>query len=114
MAAGLYDFLVEQGAYFERELTVRDADGEFRDLDGFTARMSFRRRIQDTEPYFTATTENGLITLGTDGGILIVIPSEITATFASKGVYDLELVDEFGEVERLLEGEVRFSREVTR
>jgi|SRR6478735_1737551 len=115
MSAGKYNIEIEQGAYFERIFLVKDALEEIRDLDGYTARLSIRRRIEDAVPMLVLTTENHGITLGgPDGTIQVVMTSTETEELTSEGVYDLELIDEFGEVERLLQGKARFSREVTR
>jgi hypothetical protein len=48
------------------------------------------------------------------GRIDIVITDEQTSTLTSSGVYDLEMESAGGEVDRILEGKMRLSAEVTR
>lgn len=109
MKPATYDITIYQGAKFDLNLVWRDVD-----LTSYTARMQIRLR-KESEDILVSLTDGDGITLGsTAGTISIEISSEDTAalTFRS-GVYDLELVSG-GEVQRLLEGKVRVSAEVTR
>lgn len=116
MAAGSYDFLVEQGATFSKTITWKNSSNAAINLTGYTARMQFRATKASTTVLLSATTENGYITLGSSAGTIdISIPSSVTATLAApRQVYDLELQSSAGVVTRLLEGAVRLSLEVTR
>lgn len=116
MSAARYNLLIEQGAYFERVFTVYDVDGEIRDLDGYAARMEIRRKIEDAAPMLSLTDADGILLDGPHGIVQVSILSEQTEALSAinDGWYDLELVDELGEVERLIQGRVRVSREVTR
>jgi len=120
MAAGKYDITIEQGAVFERTITVHD-----RDLTGYEARMHIRKTYDATTPLLTLTSDgvDGRITItpGTDSTITLHVDATDTATLAladfHRGApYDLELVPPAGEddVERLLEGRVLLSPEVTK
>ena len=42
MSAGAYDITCEQGVTFNRTLTVKDSNGDARDLSTYTARMQVR------------------------------------------------------------------------
>ncbi len=119
MAAGLYDLYIEQGATFTKIITWKDSAGDPIDLTGFVARMQIRQTISASAVLYSATTENGGITLGGAAGtITITFPAADTAAFSFvTGVYDLELASSAlagAEVTRLLEGGVVVSKEVTR
>lgn len=114
MSAGAYDFTCEQGATFSRTLTVTDSAGDARDLSTYTARMQIRRRITDTTPLLSLTTENGRITLNSSGEISLGLDAATTAALTDGGVYDLEIESAAGVVERVIEGNFILSLEVTR
>lgn len=116
MSAGIYDFYVEQGATFLKTITWKDDNDTAINLTGYIARMQFRRSKSSTDVLFSATTENGIITLGGAAGTIVInIPATSTDDFSFYGaVYDLELESSGGIVTRLIEGSVELSREVTR
>lgn len=132
MPATSLPLYIEQGADFE--LRVQWATGDednptITDLTGFTARLQVRS---------SASSDEALVDLDTDDGIEIDEDHWITAslnaaataaldlpattdqrrvngrTWRRLGAYDLELVAPGGAVERLLEGPVYFSPEITR
>lgn len=117
MTAGRLNLVIEQGATFALALTVDDA-GTARDLTGNTMRMAVRETIDDTDPIILLTTENGRISILNQ----VTYPGAFTVELAAtdtddldftSGVYDLEVVDGVN-VERLLQGKVKLSPEVTR
>jgi hypothetical protein len=115
--ASTYDITIDKGATFSLTLNWKDGDGAPVNLAYCTARMQIRKTIKDAgDPYFTLTTENGGIVLGgADGSIALTISATDTAaTPATRGVYDLEIVNLDGVVTRLLSGDVEFTLEVTR
>jgi hypothetical protein len=116
MAAGKYDFYIEQGATFNRTIVWKDGNEDPVNLSGYTARMQVRKTVTADTPILTLTTENGKITLGGSAGtvILTLAPSDTDSLETFCGVYDLELQSASGFVTRLLEGQVTISREVTR
>jgi len=115
MAAGVYNFSIEQGTTFRRVLTLRDADGNLINLTSHTARMQIRQEIESTQVMLSLTTSNGRITLGgVNGTVTLFISDADTAALSSDGVYDLEIVSGSGEVTRILKGKVRLDQEVTR
>lgn len=115
MLAGNYNITIDQGAYFERLLTVKNPDGSVYDLSGYTARMHIRTELDSDDVMCELTTENGRITLGgEEGTVLLTIESDVTEDFDDEGVYDLELIAGDGKVYRLLKGKVRVELEVTR
>lgn len=86
-------------------------------LSNYTSgRLQIRKKITDTEPVLTLTTENGGIVLDAQNHQLLVV---ITATQTAlldftSAVYDLELVDFQGGVVRFAQGSLLLSDEVTR
>ena len=115
MLAGNYNFTIDQGAHFERVITVRNPDDSLYDLTNYTARMQIRTEIDSTSALITLTTENGKITLGDeDGTITLVLLASETADLETDGVYDIEIIDPDNKVYRVLKGKIRLELEVTR
>lgn len=115
MAAGNYDFYIEQGATFNQQFIWKDSTGALVNLTGYTARMQIRQTVSNDTVLLSLTTENGRISLGGAAGTITLTLDAATSagiTF-SRGVYDLELIHG-GVVTRLLEGQVDVSKEVTR
>lgn len=112
--SAIFDVTIEQGATWTRTLTITD-DGTPRNLTGYTARMQIRRAAADASVLLELTTVNGRITITALTGTLILSLSatETAALSWTRGVYDLEIVAGSA-VERLLEGAVTVSPEVTR
>lgn len=114
MPAGRHNFTIEQGATFARSLVWLDGNNDPHNLTGYSARMAIRPHIDDDVTVYL-TSANGRITLGGSAGtIAITIPSASTAAIVEDGVYDLEVVAPGGDVHRVLQGEIRLDREVTR
>lgn len=113
MPAGVYNFVLEQGADFSRRITYKISD-VLVDLTGYTARMKIKHRT-GAPALETLTTENGKIALGgSDGTILLTLTATDTEDLeAAAAVYDLELVSPGGVVTRLLKGDVLIDAEVT-
>lgn len=114
MAAGNYNFKIEQGSTFVEVLTWRVGQTPV-DLTGFTAKMQLRNDI-NSGVLLELTTENGRIALGgTAGTITINLPAADTALLTfEKAVYDLQLISPDNVVTRLLKGHVTIDPEVTR
>ena len=111
MAAGTYNFIVEQGATFTRQLTVKE-NNSVMDLTGYSV-ASLMRSTHDSSTVvgtFTCTVSNasgGLITMNMTASVTGAIEEGIY-------VYDLEIISGAGIVTRLLQGEVTVNPEVTR
>jgi hypothetical protein len=121
MIAGKYNILCEQGSTFSRVLLIEQPTDEdptvFEpyDLTDHTARMQVRRTIDSSTVLVSLTTENGRITInGEAGQIGLFMSDEVTSSITSSGVYDLEVVDDNGNVSRVIEGTFTLSQEVTR
>lgn len=114
MSAGAYNFICEQGTTFARTLFVKDSTDTLRDLSTYSGRMHVRRRIDDTATLVELTTTNGRMTLNANGEIYLSLSPTETSAITDSGVYDLELEDSSGNVERLIEGTFTLIKEVTR
>ena len=114
MAAGTYDFTIEQGATFSQ----RWARSGVTSATGYSARADIRvARDKTSSLVIGLTVANGRITLSSDGVSLLIdvlISSTDTAALtAGAYYYDLEIVSPTATVERLLMGTVTVSAEVT-
>ena len=111
MAARTYNFIVEQGATFTRQLTVKE-NGSAMNLTGYSV-ASLMRSTHDSSTVvgtFTCTISNasgGIITMNMTASVTGAIEEGIY-------VYDLEIISGAGIVTRLLQGEVTVNPEVTR
>lgn len=116
MAAGKYDFYIEQGATFNRTVVWKDSNEDPVNLTGYTARMQVRKAVTSPTTILDLTTENSKIALGGALGTitLTLAPTDTETLETFCGVYDLELQSASGFVTRLLEGQITISREVTR
>jgi hypothetical protein len=116
MSAGKYNFEIEQGATFRRSVTYKDSDDVAIDLSNATVRMQIRNNYSSEEAAISLSTPDSGIALESDTGVFtFTITAEQTAalTFV-QGVYDIEIEYASGDVERILEGRVKVSTEVTR
>jgi hypothetical protein len=117
MGAARFDLVIEQGATFDKTFVWKDASKVVKNLTAYTAAMQIRDTVDTTTTIAssTGTSPNITITLGgTAGTIQIVIAASATALFTfDLAVYDLE-VTTGTTVKRLLEGEVKLNKEVTR
>jgi hypothetical protein len=132
MAAGKYNFIIEQGATTNFEFVYKDSSGNPIDLTGYTARMDLRATPGASTSYLTLSSSlgpcgTGLNMSGSGGlsaskpltsgsiGVYISAASSSALTF-TEASYDLEIVSGSGNcavVTRLVEGKVTLSKEVT-
>lgn len=109
---------IVRGTDWNFQITYMDEETDLPvNLTGYTAKMEIRATPDDTEVIATLTTENGGITIdGVNGIIDLFIPHAETVELDPnfKGVYDLMLIAENGEIERLLAGSVYVIPEVTK
>jgi hypothetical protein len=111
----VYDFIrsnnnedCQQGATFERQITLKGSDGLPISLAGYTARMQIRADYDASDVVATPT-----IAVGSET-ITITLTAVQTQAIAHRTyVYDLELVNG-ASVERLLEGKFQVTPSVTR
>jgi hypothetical protein len=125
MAAARYSFTIEQGATTNIQITWQDESGSV-NLSGYGARMQMRPSATSETIYLSLSSSlqtdgTGLNMSGSDGltavqsgsiGIYISAATSSLLNFDT-AYYDLEMVNG-NEVTRLLEGQVKLSKNVTR
>lgn len=121
MAAGKYNFTIEQGTTVDFEIAYKDSNDDPIDLTQYTGRMQLKDKPGGSTTYLTLSSSladdgTGLNFGGTNGtiGIFISAVSSSALTF-NKASYDLEIVSgsTYPVVTRLLEGTITLSKEVT-
>jgi hypothetical protein len=123
MAAGTYNFTIEQGTTFERTITINDSLDAPIDLTGFTFRGEIRKKYSDSvsQASFTFTildqvANTGQVKMTMSSFVTASIPVDKADSAAKKLTqycYDVEM-DTGPTVERIIEGIVSVSPEVTR
>jgi|SRR5690554_6039976 len=116
------NFAIYQGQTFRDRLLIVDDQRLPIDLSSMQARMQVRPEISSDEVLIELTTENGGISLGSDGILAFSFSAQDTAALrqgvfeVQTWVYDLELVTPAADpiVDRIAEGVVVFYPEVTR
>lgn len=132
MAAGLYNFTIEQGTTTSFRIDYRDSNNAPIDLSDFQARMQIRNAPGGNTVYaFLSSslsvcgtglnltpTSGGLVLPKSSGSIGVYISAISTSLFNfDKAYYDVEIISGSGEcqyVTRLIQGKVKLSKEVTR
>ena len=122
MAAGIYNFTIEQGTTFQRTFKYKNADGTPFDLTSGVSdiRMQLRTSIDANGFIMNADLGNGLITTSSSptNEFTLTISDGTTSGFSfDSAVYDLELETTSSagtQTTRLLQGKVKLSKEVTR
>ena len=114
MLAGKYNMVCDQGSTFTRTIEIKQADGTVFSLSGYTARMEVRRTVDATSSLIGLSTANGRITINAALGAITLTP-DLTAALTQSGVYDLEIVHTAtGAVHKVVRGEFKLEREVSR
>ena len=127
MAAGIYNLTLEQGTTVDFQIQYKDVSGSAINLTGYGAAMQIRSNYADTNPITYLTLSSSLNSDGTglnmssasDGyiGIFISACSSSILNF-NNAKYDLEIYS--GSIggcpitTRILEGQVKLSKEITR
>jgi hypothetical protein len=126
MAAGRYSFIIEQGATLDLSLNWTDSAGTPIDLTGYSARMHIRPTVHSEIIYLALSSSlesdgTGINLRGSNGttplssgsiGIYISATTSSLLDFC-EAYYDLEL-EKQDYVVRLIEGQIRLSKNVTR
>lgn len=126
MAAGKYSFTIEQGATTQFEIQYRDSANSPINLSGYGARMHVRSSVDSSTILLTLSSSllpdgTGLNMSGSNGttpiqsgsiGLYISAATSSNLSF-DKAVYDLEIHSGIT-VNRILQGEIKLSKEVTR
>lgn len=110
--AGIYNFTVEQFATFVTSLTVKDSEGNVRDLSDYMAKMQVRFKHKAGPLIFTLIESDG-ITISPSNIIEITISADRTGMLKDDSFYDIVIMKD-DTVERILEGQLLISEGVTR
>lgn len=129
MAAGKYNFTIEQGTTLDLEIAYKDSNSTPIDLTDYNGRMQIKDKIGGSNTYITLSSSLGPCGTGlnfsgsnslnppTSGTISIFISAISSSQLDfNKAVYDLEIVSGSGNcavVTRLLQGTVTLDKEVT-
>jgi len=129
MAAGKYSFVIEQGTTVNFEIQYKDSNNAPIDLTGYTARMQLRPTVESNTVYLTLSSSlnpdgTGLNMNGSNGttppssGSIGIYIASCTSSLLSfdTAYYDLEIYSgsTCPVTTRVLEGQIKLSREVTR
>lgn len=109
--ATVSNLAVDQGSNLSVTITVTDSTGSARNLSNFTGRAQLRRSYYSVSNVaFTVEINNP-----SEGEIIMSLSADQTANLRyGRYVYDLELVENNTDVERVIEGTVTVYPEVTR
>lgn len=115
MSAGRYNFEIEEGATFTRTVTYTDNEDTAIDLDAATVRMQIRDNYASENAVISLSTPDTGITLSNETGkfTISMTATQTESLGIKQGVYDIEVEYSNGTVERILEGRVKISRQVT-
>ena len=122
MAAGKYNFVIEQGTTLDFDVEYKDSTNTAVDLSNHTGRMQIKDKIGGNTTHITLLSNlspdnTGLdFTEASSGKIKVFISANSSSALDfSKAVYDLEIASgsEFPVVTRLLQGNVTLDKEVT-
>lgn len=131
MAAGRYDFTIEQGATTNFELQYRDNKNNPMDLTNYNGRMQIRPFVGSDDVYLTLSSSLGPCGTGINFsgsnsqyppssgsiGVYISAYSSSLLDWDGSAYYDLEIYTNDSNdclyVVRLLQGKVKLSKEVT-
>ena len=138
MASGKYSFIIEQGSTVDFDIVYKDSNGDRFDLTDYEARMQIRPSIGSTDIICRLSSSLQADGTGLDltppsastslpktsGSIRLYISAYSSSQFSSgsntswtTAHYDLEIFSGSGvttTVNRILEGKVKLTKEVTR
>jgi hypothetical protein len=132
MAAGRYSFIIDQGSTVDFRIEYRDSNNNPVDLTNYESRMQIRPSKESSTIICTLSSSVSADGTGlymtpysastqlpsTSGSIGIVISAASSSAFSfSEAYYDLEILSGSAPttiVNRILEGKIKLSREVTR
>jgi hypothetical protein len=119
MAAGRYNFVIEQGTTFTLALQYKDSNSAPVDLTGYSGRMQIRPSIGSPTAYLCLSSSiradgTGITFPNPTSGTINLFISAVSSSYLTfdQGVYDLE-IQSGSVVTRLIQGGVQLSKEVT-
>ena len=124
MGAGAYDIRIDQGSTFRITIDIKDSTGAGVSLTGASIAGKIKKKYTDKDALvsFTFTLANQTTNAGrftmsltnTQTAALAVLPSSANDRPDTKYLYDVEVTWGSGEVERIMQGFVLLSPEVTK
>lgn len=116
MPAGQIDLSIDKGETYKKVFYWKDKSKVAIDMTGYTARMQVRKSTNAATIQLELTTENGRITItGAEGKIeLYISDSDTSSLEGTKSVYDLELIDNSGDIIKFARGIIVMVDEVTK
>ena len=114
MAAGIYNFRIEQGATTDFEIVYKDSNGTPVDLTGYTASAKMAKGYASTRTRTIITTS--INSDPTTGVIVLSLTADQTNNLdaAARYVYDIEITrTSDSTVTRVIEGIITISPSVT-
>jgi hypothetical protein len=115
MTAGKYNWVIEQGATNILPITYTDDNDEPIKLNGYSARLQIRATYDAAEYIENLDSDGNGITITAATGVILITLDDADNHLPvfTQGVYDLEIINSIGEVERLIKGLVILDREAT-
>lgn len=128
MAAGKYSFTLEQGSTLSLELLYKDSDGSPVNLSGYSGRMQIKSGFADNNPTTYLTLSSSLMSDGTglnlsgsagnnplsSGSIGLYISAATSSLLTFDTAYYDILLTTGTAVTRILEGQIKLAKAVTR
>lgn len=128
MAAGKYSFTIEQGSTVDFELRYKDADGNPINLQGHRSKMQIKSGYADNNPttYLTLSSSilsdrTGLNLSGssgdtplTSGSIGLYISAATSSLLSFDTAYYDIVITSGSTITRILEGQIKLAKQVTR
>lgn len=129
MAAGIYNFTIEQGSTFQRTFKYKTSEGTPISLSNHDISMDIRESVDSLTTILDigegiTTKDDGTTTENTQFSVsssahefTLTIDADTTASMSfNTAVYDIEIKDNSTPpvVTRLLQGKIKLSKEVTR
>jgi hypothetical protein len=128
MAAGKYSFTLEQGSTLSLELLYKDSSGSPVNLSGYSGRMQIKSGFADNNPTTYLTLSSSLMSDGTglnlsgsagnnplaSGSIGLYISAATSSLLTFDTAYYDILLTTGTAVTRILEGQIKLAKAVTR
>lgn len=122
MSAGKYSFIIEQGSTTRFNIVYKDSTGQPVDLSDYSARMQIKSSYGTTSSIATLSSSlwsdgTGLNMVSSSQGMIQLYISSCTSSLFDfdEAYYDIDIISGSNcpVVERILEGRIRLSREIT-
>lgn len=104
------NLIIDQGTTFETTIDLTDDNGDLVNLENYGGAGQIRKH------YTSSNSTAFVVTLGgANGTITLGLTANATANLvAGRYVYDVELTDPTGDIQRIIEGIITVSPQVTR